>query len=441
MTRFFDTHPFWARLLFAFALVLAATYANSQNVRWDLGAPGSAGAVAAGGTGLSPLFAQPGAILNFCNYPANAIPCTNYANTYPTLASTTPCPTNQQVVLQGSSTCQSTGDNFGNMGVYTVSGTYAYTLTVNGVASGPYTLTLDVPSTGAAYTSFVLPNDAVTGTTLNTLTKLNGSPNSTVVIMSTTDTTGFVGIVTAGAGTTGDATIQSSGLVKCVFSNATTVNDYVQRSGTTGGNCLDTGSTVFPTSGGDVIGRVLSTNASPGTYQIDEFAPELVPGSSGSGGGNPTLDNCTPDESGFTFYSVTSLTNYFAALWQFCASTSTCTGFTGSPYINCTIYIPTAATGATIVLDIAANDGTAGHTANFQTCDGVINSGTINTGSLTCAAAQTFTTTSTAYNRVTLTFNVQSTLSNGSILVVKILTSTTGTAPTANMLVYPHFVL
>ena len=165
-------------------------------------------------------------------------------------------------------------------------------------------------------------------------------------------------------------------------------------------------------------------------------------GNVGGGGGNPTLDNCTPDQSGFTFYNVTTLSEYFYASWTFCSSASTCTGFTGSPYINCTIYVPTAATGATIVLDIAANDSTAGHTANFQTCDEVINSSTINPGSaLTCAAAQTFTTTSTAYNRVTLTFNVQSTLSNGSILVIKILTATSGTAPTANMLVYPHFVL
>ena len=153
-----------------------------------------------------------------------------------------------------------------------------------------------------------------------------------------------------------------------------------------------------------------------------------------SGGGNPTLDNCTPDQTVNSFYQPVSLTEYFYATWQFVFGTAT--------YINCTVYIPTAATGATIVLDIAANDSTAGHTANFQTCDEVINTGTINLGSsLTCASAQTFTTTSTAYNRVTLTFNVQSTLSNGSILVVKILTATTGTAPTANMLVYPHFVL
>jgi len=158
-----------------------------------------------------------------------------------------------------------------------------------------------------------------------------------------------------------------------------------------------------------------------------------IPCGSGSGGGNPTLDNCTPDQSGNSFYSVSTLTNYFYASWQFIFNTAT--------YFNCTVYVPTAQTGATIVLDIAANDATAGHTANFQTCDGVINSGTIDTGALTCAAAQTFTTTTTANNRVSLTFNVQSTLANGSMLVVKILTATSGTPPTANMTVYPHFIL
>jgi hypothetical protein len=153
----------------------------------------------------------------------------------------------------------------------------------------------------------------------------------------------------------------------------------------------------------------------------------------GTGGGNPTLDNCTPDQTGNSFYSVTSLTNYFYASWQFVFNTST--------YINCTAYIPSAQTGATIVLDIATSDGTAGHTASIQTCDQVINTGTINAGALTCASAQTFTTTSTAYNRVSLTFNVQSTLANGSILAVKILTTPSGTAPTGNLLVYPHFNL
>jgi hypothetical protein len=158
--------------------------------------------------------------------------------------------------------------------------------------------------------------------------------------------------------------------------------------------------------------------------------------SGGSGGGNPSLDNCTPDQTGNSFYSLTTpaLTNYFYASWEFIPGSAS--------YFNCTVYIPTAQTGATIALDIVSSDATAGHTATFQTCDAVVNSGTINLGSaLTCASSQTFTTTTTAYNRVTLTFNVQSTLANGSILVIKIATATSGTQPAANMLVYPHFIL
>ena len=202
------------------------------------------------------------------------------------------------------------------------------------------------------------------------------------------------------------------------------------------------GSTSACQSTGDAQGNIAFW-APSGTYDytvciagtVSCFGPYTVTlgGGGGGGGGNPQLDNCTPDQTGNSFYSVLPLTNYFNAHWELVFNTTT--------YFNCQVFIPTAQTGATLVLDIAANDGTAGHTASFQTCDGVINSGTINTGSLTCAGAQTFTTTSTAYNRVTLTFNVQSTLSNNSILVVKIGVSPTGTAPTANLIVYPHFIL
>lgn len=152
-----------------------------------------------------------------------------------------------------------------------------------------------------------------------------------------------------------------------------------------------------------------------------------------SGVGNPGLENCAPDQTGNNFYTVTALTNYFDAHWEFVTGQNS--------YINCQVYIPTASTGAIFVLDIESSDATAGHTANFQTCDGVINSGTIDTGALTCATNQVFTTTTTANNRVTLTFNVQSTLSDNSLLIVKIATSTTGTSASANYKVFPHFVL
>jgi hypothetical protein len=145
------------------------------------------------------------------------------------------------------------------------------------------------------------------------------------------------------------------------------------------------------------------------------------------------IENCAPDQTGNSFPRVVSLTNWFNAHWEFVTNTTT--------YINCEVFVRTAQTGATLVVDVFSADSTAGHTANIQTCDAVVNTGSLNVGTLTCAPAHVFTTTATAYQRVRLTFNVQSTLVNNAILVVKIATSPTGTAPTSNILIYPHFVL
>lgn len=125
--------------------------------------------------------------------------------------------------------------------------------------------------------AFTISNAASTGTTVNTLTKLTGAP-STAVITATTDTGGAVGITTAGAGTSGTATITTAGKLPCVFDGATTAGDYVQISSSTPGNCHDTGSASYPSSGGQVVGRTLSTNASNGTYTMDLFPSEIQPG-------------------------------------------------------------------------------------------------------------------------------------------------------------------
>jgi hypothetical protein len=154
---------------------------------------------------------------------------------------------------------------------------------------------------------------------------------------------------------------------------------------------------------------------------------------SGGTTASPSLENCAADQSGNSFPQVTSLTNWFSAHWEFLFNTTT--------YINCQVFIPTAQTGATLVVDVFSADSTAGHTANIQTCDAILTTGSLNVGSLTCASAQTYTTTATAYQRVTLTFNVQSTLVNNGILVVKIGTSPTGTAPTSDIIILPHFIL
>jgi hypothetical protein len=146
------------------------------------------------------------------------------------------------------------------------------------------------------------------------------------------------------------------------------------------------------------------------------------------------LENGAPDQTGNSFYSIAALSNYFYGHWEYVKGAAS--------YINFAVRIPNtvaATPNASIVLEICSADGTAGHTANFTTSDAVITaSASFNVGALSSAAAQTYTTTSTAYARVTKTFAVQSTVAANNILVVKIATSTTGTAPTSNMLVLPY---
>jgi len=120
--------------------------------------------------------------------------------------------------------------------------------------------------------TIAVANAATTGTTAGKLTKITGAP-STAVTAATTDTGGVIGVTTAGAGTTGNATVQITGSVSCVFDGATTSNHYVQISSATAGDCHDAGAS-YPTSG-QVLGRILSTNGSGGTYTMDLFPAEL----------------------------------------------------------------------------------------------------------------------------------------------------------------------
>lgn len=127
--------------------------------------------------------------------------------------------------------------------------------------------------------SVSIANEGSTGTTVNKLAKLTGAP-STAKITATTDTGGAIGIVVAGAGTSGSALVQFSGTATCVFDGATTAGNYVQLSSTTAGDCHDAGST-YPTSG-QTVGRVLSTNGGGGSYSMLLFPPESKPGIGGA---------------------------------------------------------------------------------------------------------------------------------------------------------------
>jgi len=120
----------------------------------------------------------------FCNFPANAVPCTNKATTYTTNTLGTPCSTSTQIVLTGTTTCIANPDAQGNWGVWAAAGQYAYTITLpGGVNLGPYNVTMGIPSgttltlgatsvTTLTASGLITANTGITGTgSVGTLTE------------------------------------------------------------------------------------------------------------------------------------------------------------------------------------------------------------------------------------------------------------------------------
>ena len=131
-------------------------------------------------------------------------------------------------------------------------------------------------------------NAASTGTALHKLAKLTGAP-STAVVVGAGDTTGAIGIVIDGAGTSGPAVIVDHGQTACVFDGATVAGDYVQISPSVAGDCHDAGG-AFPSTG-QVLGIVTSTNGSGGTYTV--LLVLRQPSTSTGGGGSTPTDSTT----------------------------------------------------------------------------------------------------------------------------------------------------
>ena len=109
---------------------------------------------------------------------------------------------------------------------------------------------------------------------VNKLVSLAGANISTAVISPHGSLGGVVGIASSPKGCFNSSIqVTESGLQTCVFDSATTAGDYVNLSFSVDGDCHDAG-TAYPTTG-QVIGRVLSTNAVAGTYTIDLVPTEI----------------------------------------------------------------------------------------------------------------------------------------------------------------------
>jgi hypothetical protein len=118
--------------------------------------------------------------------------------------------------------------------------------------------------------SQVVANDTSTGTTANRIAKDNGSGKAIIATTSDVVNVPFYGIVTTGAGTSGDATIAYAGQVSCDFDGSTTAGDAVRASISTNGKCHDKGTSGFDRWDSQFdLGTVVSTNSGAGTYLVN----------------------------------------------------------------------------------------------------------------------------------------------------------------------------
>jgi len=207
---------------------------------------------------------------------------------------------------------------------------YFPTPQVNGV---PLLVGTSAPQWGAEYLDLQsnalvseFPNNGTTGTTqyyLVTLIASTGaSPVTQVETASASQASGVEGICLNNCGTSGTAQIAREGIATCTFdSTATTANDYVQAS-SSAGKCHDAGSS-YPSNGTQVLGRVLSTQASGGgNYAIALYADGIVPpglplaAASGGTGLNSSSSTGVAQVSSGTWSVSTALANGTTATVQ-----------------------------------------------------------------------------------------------------------------------------
>jgi hypothetical protein len=105
--------------------------------------------------------------------------------------------------------------------------------------------------------------NSATGTTNGLIAKGTGAP-TTAVTSATTDTSGYIGVVVSGGGTTGTAYIATAGgPLNCTFDAGNIVaNHWVVNSAATAGNCKDGGAvSATPTVSGVIIGISMATGS------------------------------------------------------------------------------------------------------------------------------------------------------------------------------------
>jgi len=224
--------------------------------------------------------------------------------------------------------------------------------------------------TGSGALTFEPCNDATTGTGLNFLAKYNSANPSCAVKAGTSGTDGVIGIVSGGSGTTGNAIVTYAGFAQCSFDGATTAGDYAAASTSNAGDCHDAGAT--RPGGVQVIGRVLSTNAAAGTYQI--FTSLDVP--SGSGAVSSVFGRTGAVVAASGDYSVTQVGN--AAQAQSCTNKVLSAVNNAASATNCVQITPSYAAsvqGNGTAFQLASGSTTNGDFASYDANGNAVDSG------------------------------------------------------------------
>lgn len=179
-------------------VLLLAPLSFAQNVRFDLPIT----TTQAQGGNLLPVYAIPGAGIQF--FSCSGSVCTTLATTYISATSATTCPTAptpMQVVLNGTSTCVSSADPYGNMGAWFTPGQYMATITAQGGSYNYYFTVGSGPDSNPCGTFPFGLNCGGTGAT--TVQGANGSLGIPGPVFNATNY-GAVGDSTTSAGTTTD---------------------------------------------------------------------------------------------------------------------------------------------------------------------------------------------------------------------------------------------
>ena len=149
---------------------------------------------------------------------------------------------------------------------------------------------------GAFALTTTIANDTTTGTTANLLAKTTAGK---AIKIGTGDTSGIVGIVVGGAGTTGSAQIAQAGQAPCIADNSITQGDYIVAGTTTAGRCKSVGTTA-PV-GNQPIGISLTTTSAASTATILVFGPYIPDTASGTNFADAEIPSGTINGSNTSF--------------------------------------------------------------------------------------------------------------------------------------------